>query len=151
VNPFAATNRGEEDLLYPEQQNNFMQMDNSQLMTNDLRVNMANSTPGMNSTTRSLVKNINDDTISCTSELSYQDQQMLSGKKNDRRLNDGVLSEQMRKAQVDSKDAKTRAEWFHSQGFEARKRGDFNLAIEYYTKALEIYPTHFKVNISGFC
>lgn len=36
------------------------------------------------------------------------------------------------------------AELLHSQGWEARKRQDFRLAIELYSKALEHNPLHFK-------
>lgn len=37
-----------------------------------------------------------------------------------------------------------KAEWCHTQGFEARKTGDFNTAIEFYTISLQYYPYHFK-------
>lgn len=39
---------------------------------------------------------------------------------------------------------KKEAELLHSQGYAARKKGDYNLAINYYTKALEVLPSHFK-------
>lgn len=39
---------------------------------------------------------------------------------------------------------KQQAEASHTKGYQARKQGDYNLAIQYYTQALEIYPYHFK-------
>lgn len=39
---------------------------------------------------------------------------------------------------------KEKAEYFHGKGFQCRKMGDFVQAIEFYSKALESYPTHFK-------
>jgi len=39
---------------------------------------------------------------------------------------------------------KQQAEVFHAQGYAARKLSDYSLAIDLYTKALEIYPYHFK-------
>lgn len=35
---------------------------------------------------------------------------------------------------------KQQAEALHQQGYAARKQGDYQLAIEYYSKALEIMP-----------
>ena len=46
---------------------------------------------------------------------------------------------------------KQNAEWYHTQGFEARKKGEFKLAIDLYTKAIEIMPSHFKAHFNrGF-
>lgn len=39
---------------------------------------------------------------------------------------------------------KKEAESLHSQGYAARKKGDYKSAIFYYSKALEVLPTHFK-------
>lgn len=39
---------------------------------------------------------------------------------------------------------KQQAEMFHSQGYNARKKGDYHMAIDFYSKALEALPTHFK-------
>ena len=39
---------------------------------------------------------------------------------------------------------KAQAEVFHAQGYAARKQSDYNLAIQLYSKALDIYPYHFK-------
>jgi len=39
---------------------------------------------------------------------------------------------------------KAQAETFHAQGYAARKQSDYKTAISLYTKALEIYPYHFK-------
>ena len=33
---------------------------------------------------------------------------------------------------------------FHSQGYAARKKGDYKQAIEFYSQALEVMPNHFK-------
>jgi len=33
---------------------------------------------------------------------------------------------------------------YHSQGYAARKKGDYQTAIEFYSMALEIFPNHFK-------
>ena len=50
-----------------------------------------------------------------------------------------------------SNEIKQKAEIFHSQGFEARKRGEYNKAIDLYTKAIEIMPSHFKAHFNrGF-
>jgi len=153
INPFVPmSNKGEEDLLYPDQNNNFLQMDNSQFMGNDPFRVTNNSMHFMNSTTRSMSKPLNDDTISCSSEISYQQDSSNASFRKDRKISDvpisGDLSNILRGAspQLDSKDPKARAEWFHAQGFEARKKGDFVLAIECYSKALEIFPNHFKVS-----
>ena len=45
-------------------------------------------------------------------------------------------------AQIASKinNSKAKAEWYYIQSFEARKRGEFQLVIDYYAKTLEIYP-----------
>jgi len=43
-----------------------------------------------------------------------------------------------------SKQSKSRADWFHAQGYAARKRGDFVNAIDFYSKALELNGQHFK-------
>lgn len=40
---------------------------------------------------------------------------------------------------------KKEAEVFHGLGYEARKKGDYVSAINHYSKALEIFPQHFKV------
>jgi len=145
------SNKNEEDLLYPDQNNNFLQMDNSQFLANDPFRATNNSMNFMNSTTRSMTKPMNDDTISCSSEISYQqDSSNSSFRMKDRKgydvSNSNDLSNILRgqSPQLDPKDPKARAEWLHAQGFEARKRGDFPLAIDCYTKALEIFPNHFK-------
>ena len=39
---------------------------------------------------------------------------------------------------------KAQAETYHAQGYAARKKSDYKLAIQLYSKALEIYPYHFK-------
>ncbi len=39
---------------------------------------------------------------------------------------------------------KAQAETFHAKGYAARKQSDYKTAIALYTKALEIYPYHFK-------
>ena len=39
---------------------------------------------------------------------------------------------------------KQQAESYHAQGYAARKRSDYITAIDLYSKALEIYPYHFK-------
>lgn len=39
---------------------------------------------------------------------------------------------------------KKEAEGLHSQGYAARKKGDYETAIIFYTRALEVLPTHFK-------
>jgi tetratricopeptide (TPR) repeat protein len=39
---------------------------------------------------------------------------------------------------------KKEAEGLHSQGYAARKKGDYQTAIVKYTQALEVLPTHFK-------
>lgn len=39
---------------------------------------------------------------------------------------------------------KKEAEALHSQGYAARKQGDYKSAILYYSKALEVLPSHFK-------
>jgi tetratricopeptide (TPR) repeat protein len=39
---------------------------------------------------------------------------------------------------------KKEAEYLHSEGYAARKNGDYNAAIMFYTKALDVLPTHFK-------
>lgn len=39
---------------------------------------------------------------------------------------------------------KQQAEMYHSQGYAARKKGDYQTAIEFYSMALEIFPNHFK-------
>jgi len=39
---------------------------------------------------------------------------------------------------------KAQAEKFHAEGYAARKQSDYKTAIALYTKALEIYPYHFK-------
>ena len=46
--------------------------------------------------------------------------------------------------QAPSSELKKKAESFHAQGYTARKNGDFQAAISLYSKALEIYPHHFK-------
>ena len=38
----------------------------------------------------------------------------------------------------------TEAQELYRQGYEHRKQGDFGKAVEYYTKALDIEPTHLK-------
>jgi Tetratricopeptide repeat. len=148
VNPFVAYDSKEEDFLNPEaQNNNYLHIDNSQFMTNDLRGNsFAN---GMNSTTRSFFKNGHDDTISVSSDVSFQETGNSTLKPKERRSDFSEVGDTLRSSlqsfKGDSKDLKAKAEWYHAQGFEARKRGDFLLAIEYYTKALELVPNHFKV------
>ena len=39
---------------------------------------------------------------------------------------------------------KQKADQLHAKGYEARKRSDYETAIDYYTQALQILPTHFK-------
>lgn len=39
---------------------------------------------------------------------------------------------------------KQQAETYHSKGYQARKSGDYTLAIEYYSQALQVHPQHFK-------
>jgi tetratricopeptide (TPR) repeat protein len=39
---------------------------------------------------------------------------------------------------------KQSADWLHTQGYNARKQGDLNTAIYYYTEALKVNPSHFK-------
>ena len=39
---------------------------------------------------------------------------------------------------------KKRAEEFHARGYEARKQGNYDVAIAQYTEALKIMPYHFK-------
>lgn len=39
---------------------------------------------------------------------------------------------------------KKQADDFHAKGYEARKKSDYQTAIQYYTRALEIMPKHFK-------
>jgi len=151
VNPFVPMlNKGEEDLLYPDQNNNFMQMDNSQLLGNDPFRVTNNSMNIMSSTTRSMAKPLNDDTISCSSEMSYnQDVNNNSFRYKDKKSmdNQSDLHNILKgtSPNSDMKDPKAQAEWFHAQGFEARKRGDFNHAIDCYSRALDMYPNHFKV------
>ncbi len=36
------------------------------------------------------------------------------------------------------------AEQYHSHGYAARKKGDYQTAIQFYSKALEVWPQHFK-------
>ena len=152
INPFVPmSNKGEEDLLYPDQNNNFLQMDNSQFLANDPFRATNNSMHFMNSTTRSMSKPLNDDTISCSSEISYQQDSSNTSFRKDRKISDipnsADLSNILRGASplLDPKDPKAKAEWYHAQGFEARKKGDLVLAIECYSKALEMFPSHFKV------
>ena len=136
----------EEDLLNPiEQNNNFLHVDNSQILINDHMRNSTNSFNGLASTTRSMIKPmiVNDDAISCSSEVSYNDgSSFKQSKKFD------FIDNTKHLAQIPSEinNSKAKAEWYHTQGFEARKRGEFQLAIDYYAKALEIYPNHFKVS-----
>jgi tetratricopeptide (TPR) repeat protein len=139
----AMMNRGEEDLLNPiEQNNNFLHVDNSQIIGNDHLRTSLNSFNGTTSTTRSAFKPVaTDDTISCSSEVSYQDGH--SSFKQSKKMEQSELN-QMLKTPSEITNPKAKAEWYHSQGFEARKKGEFHLAIEYYTKALEIIPNHFK-------
>lgn len=155
INPFVPMmSKNEEDLLYPDQNNNYLQMDNSQFLANDPFRATNNSLNIMNSTTRSMNKPLNDDAISCSSEISYQqDSSNTSFRLKDRKVSDqpmpkdfdNILRGSSPLPQIDTKDPKAYAEWLHAQGFEARKKGDFPLAIECYTKALEIFPNHFKV------
>jgi hypothetical protein len=42
------------------------------------------------------------------------------------------------------KDTKKIADWFHQQGFEARRKEDFVKAVEFYTMALMFNQRHFK-------
>ena len=149
----AMMNRGEEDLLNPlEQNNNFLHVDNSQIILNDPMRNSTNSINGNTSTTRSMVKPMinNDDTISCSSEAGYNEGNNSFKIQSTKKMEN---SEMKGLAQIpnDLNTTKSRAEWYHTQGFEARKRGEFPLAIEYYSKALEIYPNHFKVNFVISC
>ena len=145
-------NKNEEDLLYPDQNNNFLQMDNSQILGHDPFRGVNTSMNMMNSTTRSMARPLNDDTISCTSEISYQQDSSNTSFRKDRKVSDMPSNSDLHNIlrstspNFDAKDPKAHAEWLHSQGFEARKRGDFQLAIECYSKALEIFPNHFKVN-----
>ena len=39
---------------------------------------------------------------------------------------------------------KQAAEQFHARGYDARKKGDYELAIQQYSEALQIFPHHFK-------
>lgn len=39
---------------------------------------------------------------------------------------------------------KQNAEQFHTKGYEARKKGDYETAIKLYSEALAIMPNHFK-------
>jgi tetratricopeptide (TPR) repeat protein len=41
-------------------------------------------------------------------------------------------------------DKKKKAEGFHTKGYEARKKGDYDAAILNYSDALNILPNHFK-------
>lgn len=137
-------NRGEEDFLNPQDhKTKYLEMDNSLLMNNDPLRNTNSSFHLTNTTNRSLTRLNNDDTISCTSEVSCHDSSFkVHPGKHDYGYDMG--KERMKHPDAHFDD-KYKADWYHSQGFEARKRGDFHLAIEYYTKSLEIFPTHFKV------
>lgn len=39
---------------------------------------------------------------------------------------------------------RSEAEKYHTEGFSARKQGDYDRAIDLYTQALKILPVHFK-------
>lgn len=145
-------NRGEEDFLNPlEQKAKYLDMDNSLLVTNDPLRSSHTSFHLNNSTNRSINRINNDDTISCSSEISYQEN---SFKVSNRKASEFAFenaSERVKHPEGQhNSNPKSKAEWYHSQGFEARKRGDFLLAIEYYSKALEILPSHFKVSSEAF-
>lgn len=136
-------NRTEEDLLNPQEQKaKFLEMDNSLVIGNDHLRNSNNSFHMTNTTNRSLLRN-NDDSISCSSENNHNDSSY--------KLKYGEFAHESMRERLNHPDPqlepKAKAEWYHAQGFEARKKGNFQLAIEYYTKALEIIPTHFKVII----
>ena len=146
---FMALMNREEDLLNPmEQNNNFLHVDNSQILINDP---MRNSTNSLNGTTnRSMIKPtvVNDDTLSCSSVVSYNDgNNNNSNFKQSKKFDLGDEMKHLAQIPSEINTSKAKAEWYHTQGFEARKRGEFQLAIAYYAKALEIYPNHFKVLI----
>lgn len=42
------------------------------------------------------------------------------------------------------KDTKKIGDWFHQQGFEARRKEDFIKAVEFYTMSLMFNAKHFK-------
>ncbi len=39
---------------------------------------------------------------------------------------------------------KEQAEECHSKGYEARKKGDYQKAIDFYTESIKLMPNHFK-------
>jgi hypothetical protein len=43
-----------------------------------------------------------------------------------------------------ARDTKKVADFFHQQGFDARRREDFVKAVEYYSMSLMFNPKHFK-------
>ena len=47
-------------------------------------------------------------------------------------------------ARAGGEDEKKQADEYHAKGYEARKKSDYQTAIQFYTKALEIMPNHFK-------
>ena len=147
---FMAMMNREEDLLNPmEQNNNFLHADNSQILINDQRRNSTNSLNGATSTAMPMIKVaiVNDDTISCSSEVSYNDgNNNNSSFKQSKKFDFGDKMKHLAQIPSEINNSKAKAEWYHTQGFEARKQGEFQLAIDYYAKALEIYPNHFKVN-----
>eukprot|EP00605_Chrysophyceae_sp_TOSAG23-4_P001320 GSChrysophyteH1.ASY1.ANO1.1435.1 assembled CDS len=49
-----------------------------------------------------------------------------------------------KQTEADMEDSSTLAEYYHTSGYQLRRAGDFSGAISYYSRAINIDPTHFK-------
>ncbi|KRX08960.1 hypothetical protein PPERSA_08163 [Pseudocohnilembus persalinus] len=139
----------EEDFLNPNEYSKmkFIEMDCSQMMPQNMTMQNGQQNISQNQSFQSYSNCKQSNQSSNGKHFSLRDQVLDNTSENS-------LYESSSKKLNQSYSAaenKQMAEQYHSQGFEARKKGNFKLAIQFYTKALEIMPTHFKAHFNrGF-